>query len=220
MIETGMYLLLVSTDEEGQQEHYRCRVADIDEGEVLIDYPVNISTNRSTFFVDGTQLSAEFIDPKYSSAVYTFNTEIKGRTKREIPLLILHDPGPEKYERIQRRKFVRVPTPVDIAVHLDNTPPFTAATEDISAGGIAVALPTGIEAESGNRGRVYLSIPMQSGERYYFEIPVSIVRVRTDHKDRVIASVEFIDIRQTDQQILLRFCFERQLIMKRKGLIQ
>ncbi|HEY9578194.1 MAG TPA: PilZ domain-containing protein [Pseudobacillus sp.] len=220
MIETGMHLLLVSTENEDQQEHYRCRVADIDEGVILIDYPVNISTNRSTFFMDGTQLSAEFIDPQYSSAVYTFNTEVKGRTKREIPLLILHDPGLEKYERIQRRKFVRVPIPVDAAIHLENTIPFTVATEDISAGGIAVALPAGVEVASGDRGRVYLSIPMQSGERYYFEITARIVRIRTDNKDRAIASVEFIDIPQTEQQVLLRFCFERQLIMKRKGLIQ
>ncbi|MEK4028949.1 PilZ domain-containing protein [Pseudobacillus sp. FSL P4-0506] len=219
MIETGMYLLLVSREKD-QEEHYRCRVADIDEGVILIDYPVNIGTNRSTFFVDGMQLSAEFIDPKYSSAVYTFDTEVKGRTKRDIPLLILHDPGLEKYVRIQRRKFVRVPIPVDAAIYLENVAPFTAATEDISAGGIAVPLPEGIDVSNEQQGRVYLSVPMQSGDHHYFEITARVVRLRIDDKGRPIASIEFVDIPRTDQQILLRFCFERQLIMKRKGLIQ
>ncbi|MFK2824230.1 PilZ domain-containing protein [Bacillus sp. B190/17] len=220
MIETGMPLLLISTDDEGQEEHYRCRVADTDEGQIFIDYPVNIETNRSTFFLHGTQLMLEFIDPQHSSAVYTFNTEVTGRTKRNIPLLILHDPGPEQYKRVQRRKFVRVPIPVDAAVHFEDSQPFTAVTEDISAGGIAVAIPAEIETKSGKEGKVYLSIPMQSGEHHYFEIKGRIVRTRTDHNNRTIASIEFIDMSHTDQQILLRFCFERQLMMKRKGLVQ
>lgn len=220
MIETGIYLLLISTEEEGQEDHYRCRVADVDEGAILIDYPVNINTNRSTFFVDGMRLTVEFIDPKYSSAVYTFSTEVMGRTKRDIPLLILHDPGAETYTRIQRRKFVRVAFPVDTAVHLDNTRPFTAVTEDISAGGIAVTLPEGTEADSGDEGKVYLSVPMQSGEHHYFEILARIVRTHTDDKSRTVASIEFVDIPQADQQVLLRFCFECQLMIKRKGLIQ
>ncbi|KAB7708893.1 pilus assembly protein PilZ [Bacillus aerolatus] len=220
MIEMGMYLLLVSTDAEGEEERYRCRVADIDEGHILIDYPVKIKTNRSTFFVDGMQLSAEFIDPKSSSAVYTFNTEVIGRTKREIPLLLLHDPGKDKYERIQRRKFVRLQSPVNAAIYLNNKPPFTAATEDISAGGIAIALPEGVEAEYGDSGRVFLSVPMQSSEHHYFEIAGKVVRTRTDHTNRTIVSIEFTDLREHEQQVLLRFCFECQLMMKRKGLVQ
>ncbi|MGC8228342.1 flagellar brake protein [Pseudobacillus badius] len=218
MIETGMQLLLFSTEQE-QEEQYRCRVADTDEGIILIDYPVNMSTNRSTFFVDGTRLSAEFVDPKYSSAVYAFTTEVAGRTKRDIPLLILRDPGLEKYVRIQRRKFVRVQIPVDAAVHFENSAAFTAATEDISAGGIAVSLPEGIEVSHGDQGRIYLSLPMQSGEHHYFEIIGRAVRVRTDDKGRKFVSVEFVNLEEAEQQILLRFCFERQLIMKRKGLI-
>ncbi|WP_100331434.1 flagellar brake protein [Bacillus xiapuensis] len=222
MLKVGLDLMLEpmeDTDEMNEKETLRCKIADISDGKIYIDYPVNLKTNRTAFLMDDTKLKVEFIDPQAASAVYMFSTEVIGRTKKNIQLLILKDPGIKEYKRIQRRRFVRVATAVDVALHFEGRPAFTSATLDISAGGFAIPLPAGQELEAGEEGAIYLSIPMQSGQHYYFKTVGKVVRLHTEEKtNRAIASIQFTEISGKDQQLIMRFCFERQIILKRKGL--
>lgn len=220
MLDVGVYLTLEPMEIMEKKEEYRCRVTDIEPGKLYIDYPINMETNRTVYLLDGMQVSASFIDPKSSSAVYLFQTEVLGRERKNIPMLILHDPGIQEYMRIQRRKFVRVNTPVNVAVHREGNPPFATSTEDLSAGGLAVAIPRQTQLSKGESCLLFLSIPMQSGEQFYLEVEGKVVRVYEDEKsEKQIASIQFMNIQSADQQVLMKFCFERQLALKRKGLI-
>ncbi|MBM7648009.1 c-di-GMP-binding flagellar brake protein YcgR [Bacillus ectoiniformans] len=219
MLEVGMYLTLEPMAITEKKEEYRCRITDLEDGKIYIDYPINTETNRTVYLVDGMQLSAGFIDPKSSSAIYIFQTEIVKRERRNIPMLVLRDPGVNEYIRIQRRKYVRVSTPVDVAVYMEGLKAFTAATEDISAGGLAVVPPFDDEIKKRTRVKLFLTLPMQSGDYYYLELNGSIVRVGEEKEGRKVASIEFLEMNGNEQQILMKFCFERQLMLKRKGLI-
>ncbi|WP_203361877.1 PilZ domain-containing protein [Bacillus sp. REN10] len=222
MLKVGIDLMLEPLDvsDEEEKEAYRCKVADIKDGQVFINYPVNIKSNRTVLLMDNTELTAEFIDPTAASAVYVFSTKVIGRVKHSIPLLVLQDPGLEKYQRIQRRKYVRVSTAADVAVHLEAQAPFTAVTIDLSAGGLAIPVPSGMDIKQGDQGKVFLSIPFESGDHHYFELTAKVVRVYEEEKsNRTIASLQLNDMSRVEQQLLMRFCFERQIILKRKGLV-
>jgi len=218
LLEIGTDLILEPIDSMDGKEQFRSRVVDREENTIYIDYPINLETNRMTFFMDGMQLNASFIEQSPSSAVYMFQTEVIGRVKRDIPMMMLHDPGAENYLRIQRRKYVRVQTQVDISVHFENHPPFTAVTEDISAGGVAVAIPPQLEVTKGTQGEIVLVLPIQDEKYHYMKLSSVVVRLH-NQQERRVASLEFRETTSAEQQMLIRFCFERQLLMKRKGLI-
>ncbi|WP_338749717.1 flagellar brake protein [Bacillus sp. FJAT-52991] len=222
MLKVGMDLMLEPLDgsDEEEKEVYRCKVADVKDGQVFINYPVNIKSNRTVLLMDDTELMSEFIDPTASSAVYLFSTKVIGRVKQSVPLLILQDPGVDQYKRIQRRKYVRVSTAVDVALHLEGQPPFVVATIDLSAGGFSIPVPIGMSVKEGDQGKVFLSIPFQSGDYHYFDVTGQVVRVHEEDKsNRTIASFQIHDVSRVEQQLLMRFCFERQIILKRKGLV-
>lgn len=219
MLQPGIVLTLEPFEEIDKKEEYRCKVVDIEDGKLFIDYPVSIQTNRAVFLMEGMQLAVSFLDPAASSAVFLFRTEVIARVKKKIPMLVLQDPGLNQYVRIQRRKFVRVQKAIDTAVHFDGMPPFSSLTEDISAGGAAIVLPNSAQAEPGTEATVYGVIPSQQAEPFYFEAKAELVRIHQDEKSgRCIGSFEFKDLPYAEQQILMRFCFEQQLRLRRKGL--
>lgn len=217
MIKIGDILILENKYSENP-EQYKCKVVEQRGNDLYIDYPVNTSTNRTVFLLEGTPLKAVFNNDLNTQ--FYFNTEVKGRVKLNIPMVILSYPGQEHLVKIQRRQFVRIETTLDAAVHSKSGefPPFTTVTGDISAGGIALivgkesAIKPGMEIEN------WLVLPMQNGENEYRKFSGKVIRIieGPGHSNKV--SVEFRETSATDRQLLLRFCFERQLAMKRKGL--
>ncbi|MDE3839423.1 pilus assembly protein PilZ [Bacillus methanolicus] len=199
-------------------ETYKCKLVERIGSDLYIDYPVNTTTKRTVFLIDGTQLKVTFVGE--DGSVYLFESEIRGRVKQNIPMLILSYPEKENLIKIQRRQYVRVETPVDVAVHPLNGEfqPFTAVTEDISAGGAAAIL-TG-KSEVLREGMIVEAtfvLPFQSGEYHYKSFKSRVVRVEDVSENRKKISLQFTDITGQDRQLLLRFCFERQLDMKKKG---
>ncbi|OXS80292.1 hypothetical protein B1B05_02115 [Domibacillus enclensis] len=219
MLEAGIPISMEPYDSVDKKEEYRCKIVDVEEGKVYIDYPVSTETNKTVFLLDGMQLAVNFIDPTAASAVYLFQTEVIGRVKKKIPMLVLHDPGIDNYVRVQRRKFVRVPTAIDIAVEVNGVPAFSSVTEDISAGGAAVVIPGAVQIEPDTEVTLYGVIPSQHGEPRYIETKADLVRIREDEKSgRRVGSFQFKELLYADQQMLMRFCFERQLQLRKKGL--
>ncbi|WP_050180741.1 flagellar brake protein [Domibacillus robiginosus] len=218
MLQPGVVITLEPFEETDKKEEYRCKVVDVEDGKLFIDYPISVQTNRAVFLMEGMRLTVSFLDPAASSAVYLFRTEVIGRVKKKIPMLVLQDPGANQYVRIQRRKFVRIQKAVDTAIEFKGMPPFSSLTEDISAGGAAVVLPDSVEVGKGSEATVYGVLPSQQAEPLYFEARADLVRIQQDDKGRRIGSFEFKDLPHTEQQMLMRFCFEQQLRLRRKGL--
>ncbi len=60
---------------------------------------------------------------------------------------------------------------------------------------------------------------MQSGDYHYIILKSKAIRVipgREDERDKM--PIEFVDISDTERQLLIRFSFERQINLKRKGI--
>jgi c-di-GMP-binding flagellar brake protein YcgR len=218
MIQIGDIITLELKNSD-QVEKYKCRLVDRKDKEFYIDYPLSINTNRTVFLLDGTQLNATFVGPDGSS-VFLFETEIKGRIKKNIPMLILSFPGNENLIKIQRRQYVRIETAIDIAIHpLDfEFSPFTAISDDISAGGTSFLIPTDSDLRQGMNVQIWMVLVVQNGEYHYMKLQGKIARIIEFTETRYKVSLQFVDITSQETQLLLRFCFDRQLEIRRRGL--
>ncbi|MGP7816077.1 flagellar brake protein [Niallia sp. 01092] len=217
MIKIGDTLILepVNTDSSDQ---YKCKLVETSEKELYIDYPIHLETNKTAFLLNGTQLKVNFVTNE--GAVFMFQTEILGRKKENVPMLILHMPSKEQLIKIQRRQFVRVDASLDIAVHpLNNDfPPFTTVTTDISAGGAALIVPKTSYLQEGAALELYMVLHLQNGEYYYPRLKGTVIRVWEHNETHNKVSLQFFDVSPSDRQFILRFCYDVQLSFKKKGL--
>ncbi|WP_051024222.1 MULTISPECIES: flagellar brake protein [Bacillus] len=126
----------------------------------------------------------------------------------------LKKPDEDDFIKIQRREFVRIETTIDAAIHSSNMEftPFTTVTEDISAGGTAILIPKDITLSPDSSINTWLALPLKSGIIQYLNIKSRFVRlIEREGSTKNIASIKFTDISDSDRQIIIRFCFEKQL---------
>ena len=125
-------------------------------------------------------------------------------------------PSPEEFLKIQRREYVRVETKVDVSIEFDGQ--FTPLiTEDLSAGGLAVILNRSVNFREGDEVKLTIVLPYSNGDIKY--VHTTAIIVRAFEKDEVrIASIQFTDTDDIDKQHIVRFCFERQLLVRKKEL--
>lgn len=197
-------------------EKFRCRVVERKDNMIYIDYPINTITKKTVFLVDGAQFRVTFNTESKQS--YVFNTEVLGRKGGNIPMIILSFPSDDEFIKIQRREYVRVETPVDIAL-LHNEQHYQFVTEDISAGGTALHLKSPVNFNDGDEVELLIVLPFSNGEVRYVQTNALIVRIFERDEAR-IASVQFTDTDDLDKQHIVRFCFERQLVIRKKELNQ
>ncbi|WP_210365541.1 flagellar brake domain-containing protein [Bacillus sp. REN3] len=217
MIKIGDNIIL----EEKYSDHsdqYKCKLVERRGNDLYIDYPINTSTGKTAFLLEGTPLKAIF--KTVSGSHYVFETVVKGRVKLKIPMVVLSFPGNESLIKIQRRQYVRIDTSVDVAVHPVNGTfkPFTAVTDDISAGGAALIVPTGRGLKPGMKIDCWFVLPMQSEGYEYRKFRCKVVRIIQGDRGMEKVSIQFAEPSGADKRLLIRFCFEQQLAMKKKGL--
>jgi c-di-GMP-binding flagellar brake protein YcgR len=214
LIKVGTVLTLEPKYSE-KVEKYKCKVVELDEGKVYVDYPIHMETNRTVFLLDGMQLKATFVGS--DEAVYLFETEVLRRVKQNIPMIMLSYPGDEQLVRVQRRQYVRVDVITDVAVHpLDGEfAPFTTVTSDISAGGAAIVLPNEwMGLKQGMIIETWFVLHMRSGDYHYLKLRAKIVRLFKDNVPK--ASLQFLDVSDRDRLVLIRYSFEKQLETRKK----
>lgn len=211
-VKIGTIFILEPTNTE-VPEKFKCKVVE-QQGDVLfIDYPVNIATKKTAFLLDGTQLRVSF--QTESKETYEFYTEVLGRRAGAIPMIMLSRPPKEEFVKIQRRQFVRIETPVDVAIKFqDHFYQYVAL--DISAGGIALKLNNReVPFQDGDDIEALLVLPFSNGDIKYIQTKAKIVRIFEREALR-LASVQFVDTEDVYKQLIVRFCFERQLMNRKK----
>ncbi|WP_203246447.1 flagellar brake protein [Sporosarcina beigongshangi] len=205
-------IIVIDTDFTKDSEKYKSKVIDMGDGFIMIDYPTQIKTGKTAFFLDGTQLLVTFVDAKKIS--YAFRTEVGGRLNRGVPMLKLSYPGDEELIKVQRREFVRVETAIDIAVEQDGKFSHFVA-EDLSAGGVALNLPKSVPFAAEDVVALTIVLPFENKEIKYVKVHAKVARI-WEKDGRRIASLQFEDIKQMESQNIIRFCFERQLKMRNR----
>ncbi|HWL13719.1 MAG TPA: flagellar brake domain-containing protein [Ureibacillus sp.] len=209
-IGTALTLEPTSTD---QVEKFRCKIVEQDNNILYIDYPINTVTNKTAFLVDGSQFRATFMTE--DKVTYAFNTEVLGRKFENIPTIMLACPPVEEFVKIQRREFVRVNTSVDVAVDYNNKF-YQFVTSDISAGGLAIHLKNEVPFKADEMINLTIVLPYMNGEIRYVKTTAKVIRIF--EKDRIqIASLQLSETNDLDKQYIVRFCFERQLMIRRKS---
>lgn len=199
-----------------EKPRYRSKILDFNENKIFADFPVDEKTNKQTIFMVGTQFRSWFLGE--DEAIYLFTTELLDKVTHDgIPMLVFSNPGEEKFIRVQRRQYVRVETAVDVAVYpiLGGFRPFTTVTVDLSAGGTALILPENHQIKEREVVDVWLSLSYRSSEIVYLNTKAKAIRF-IDDKGIKRGSFQFIDIKEGDRQKIIRYCFERQLEMRKK----
>ncbi|SDY86280.1 c-di-GMP-binding flagellar brake protein YcgR, contains PilZNR and PilZ domains [Evansella caseinilytica] len=215
MIKASTTLYLELSDSAENKNRYRSKLLDFDDQRFYIDYPVEQVTNKPHFFLPGTQFRVWYLGE--DSAIYLFNSEVLGKVERKLPMLVLSDPGFDQYIRVQRREYVRIDAAVDTAVHpmKQEFEPFTSVTLDISGGGAAVLLPNNHPLEPEMHVFLWLSLSYQTGEILAVKVKARLVRV-LEEKGITKGSFQFVDISEQERQKIVRFCFEKQLAIRKK----
>lgn len=212
-IKIGTLLQLEPVNSD-RMEKFRCKVVEQNEHTIYIDYPINIATKKTAFLLDGTEFRATFHTEEKQS--FAFNTQVMGRKSGNIPMIMLSCPEDTEFIKIQRREYVRVETPVDIALQFgDNKYQFIA--EDISAGGVAILLDGPVAFKDGDGVILTIVLPFANGDIYYVITDATIVRI-FEREGTKVASIQLTDTDDVDQQHIVRFCFERQLLNRKKEL--
>lgn len=193
-------------------EKLRCKVVEQSEHAIYIDYPVNTETNRTAFLVDGAQFRAAFHTEAKQS--FAFNTEVLGRKKGNIPMIMLAVPPEDEFIKIQRREYVRVETDVDIAVGYEERF-YQFVSADISAGGVLLHINEAAIFTDGDVVQLTIVLPYMNGDRRYVITDARVVSVFKRDGQRY-ASMQFKSTDDLDKQYIVRFCFERQLQIRRK----
>lgn len=210
-IKIGTQLELEPTYTE-RVEKFRCKVVEQKDNIIYIDYPINIATKKTAFLIDGSEFRATFHTGDKQS--FSFNTEVIGRKAGNIPMIMLHCPKADDFIKIQRREYVRVETPVDVAIQFKDNK-YQLVTSDISAGGLAVTLKGAIAFQDGDEVQLTIVLPYANGDIKYVVTDATVVRIY--EKDEIkMATIQLTDTDDVDQQHIVRFCFERQLVNRRK----
>lgn len=212
-VKIGTILTLEPINTE-EIEKYSCRVVDVEEGEVLIDYPIHQTTKRTMYLNAGDTFRVTFVDDK--KVAYAFRTKVLGRKKANIPMIRLSLPGDDDVEKIQRREYVRVETAIDVALRYGDQF-YQFVTADVSAGGLAIYLNRQVPLQPEDEVELTLVLPFASEEEdtQYIHTTGKIVRI-IEKDEQKIVPIQFIDTDEIDRKIITRFCFERQLMNYRK----
>lgn len=213
-IKLGTNLLLELYDEDGD-ERFKCKVVDQREHILLIDYPVNTVTNRTAFLIEGTRFRASFIDDQ--KIAFSFRTTVIGREKGNIPMIMLSLPATDDlFEKVQRREYVRVVTPVDVAILKDDQYEQFVA-EDISAGGLAIICNDSNTYKKDDIVELMIALPFENREEgvRYVETTAQVIRL-IDRDGTTVIPLKFTETDEIDKQLIIRFCFERQLLIRKK----
>jgi c-di-GMP-binding flagellar brake protein YcgR len=216
MIAVGntLYLEPAGTDKQGK---YRCKVMDILDEAIAVDYPINEKTNLPEFFLDGAEFEASFVGDDKNA--YQFRSELKGRKVENIPLMLMSWPGESEVVKIQRREYVRVEVLLNVAIMCNGAEAekFSSLALDISAGGMLLSLPEKHSLQKEMYITCQLVLHMQSGEEKHVEIPCKVIRLMPgEQPGSERASVMYTGIKDADQSLIMRYCFEQQLLARRK----
>jgi len=201
---------------EANGEKYRSKILDIQKDAIYMNDPVHIKTNRTAFLGTDTQFVAEFVTE--TGQAYSFLSTVLTRIPGKINSVKITKP--EQFIPLQRREFLRVNSSVDVAVHPLNKEfaPFTTVTVDLSAGGASIVVPKSKTRyfTEGQKILSWIVLPMQNGENHYLKLTGKVVRIFNLNEKSDAVSLQYLDKTKKQEQQLIKYCFEFQLLMKQK----
>ncbi|MEK8127427.1 flagellar brake domain-containing protein [Paenibacillus filicis] len=209
-----LHIQVNSIDEEEARQEYKSRIADISDGHISMEIPINEASGRLKRLYPGDELSIYFLTDGgvknyFSSSVLGFNDDV-------IRLVQIRKPEPASITKVQRRNFLRVPAELDIAIRLSDNYQFVAMTDDVGGGGISLLCEGFIPVRNGLTVGSWLLLPFKNGTIEHVPFKSEIVRVKPLETGRQQVMLRFVEIAESDRQKVIRYCFERQFDFRKK----
>jgi c-di-GMP-binding flagellar brake protein YcgR len=216
------------------------RVEDMTKNSIMLAAPFDPERVFYIHIRTGTRVRISF--PK-KDAIYQFNSSVADSRSDRIPIIIVNKP--KEIFRFQRREFVRlddiipvsykvtVPEKMDVKYKLidkKELPGFKPGqiddsflngfTKNISGNGMLIVVKKDI-AKLGNLLEISFRLP---GRTKIFDVIGEIVRIAVEIKvegnDEIGVGVRFVKIDERDRTEIIRYIFDKQREIIKKGLLQ
>lgn len=203
-------------NDNGKKERYASRVENI--GSDWIGLAAPMSKRLPVYLPIQSEIKVLFWD---STAVYSFNTVVLKNIKEgSVGQLAIR--YPEKYEKVQNREYVRVPVSLNVTIKYlvkdEEESTVVGKTRDLSGGGMMVTL----KKPGLIKRNAQVTINFELNES---PITISALTVREDIEidsdgiTRAVLGFKFLSIPDKDRQLIIKFVFDRQIELRRKGLL-
>jgi len=209
-----LFMQIASSDEEEAALEYKTRIADENETELFIEIPVQENTGKYKRLYLGDELSAYYMSE--DGVKHYFNSHVLGYLEDVVRLIRIRKPEEDSITKIQRRHFLRVSTELELAVQLSSRVRFIGLTDDVGGGGISFLCDGKWSMEQGTVLDCWLLIPYKNGSLEHAQFKAEVVRVKKLESGRNQVMVKFNTISDGERQKIIRYCFERQLEIRKK----
>lgn len=209
-----MMYIQTESDSDAEPVTLRSRVADEDDSSIYIEIPLNESNRRLYRTSVGERLQVYYFTQ--DGVKHLFETTVEGYRKESVSLVAIRKPDPEQITKDQRRRFLRVETNLEIAVKLGDKMRFVAVTEDLGGGGVSFLCERKWPLEPNVLLSCWLLLNYRGASIAHAHFEGEVVRVLPIEPDRHLVMLRFANITESDQQKIVRYCFERQLELRRE----
>lgn len=201
---------------EGSEHHYRFIIKAVSEDRLVAIATTSPDNAGMNDIPVGTMVKATYID---KVAVYVFFTHVVAFNKITQTVTL---GKPVNYKRIQRRNFVRLNTRLKVISNILDEDlniceeSFTAATIDISGGGLLIGCDVELKL-----GQVLEAVIYLNHEETVTAIGrvIRVIENSVFSRDRFSVAFEFTAIKEKDRDKIIRYILSQQRLLIKKGLL-
>jgi c-di-GMP-binding flagellar brake protein YcgR len=209
-----LYYQIASSDDEEAAIVYKSRIADEQDGDWLIEVPINEKTGRYKRLFLGDELATYFVSE--DGIKNYFDSHVIGFVEEAIRLVKIRKPDPSRITKVQRRSFLRVAAELELAVKQADQVRFLSVTDDVGGGGVSFICDGKWALAAGQSLECWLLIPYKNGSIEHAFFQAEIVRVVELESGKKQAMIKFAGINDFERQKIIRYCFEKQLEQRNK----
>lgn len=206
--------MYIQTETEAEPTTLRSRVADMDNQNIYIEVPLDEKTRRLYRAQQGEQFQVYFFTQ--DGVKHLFVSVVTGfRKEAAINLVAIKKPELEEITKDQRRSYLRVEANLELAVKFGEKLRFVAITEDVGGGGVSFKCERKWPIEQNAVLSCWLLLSYKDGAIAHSRFEGEVVRVLPVEPEKHLVMMRFKEIGDNDQQKIIRYCFERQLEMRK-----
>ncbi|AOZ90218.1 pilus assembly protein PilZ [Bacillus xiamenensis] len=213
MLQIGDGITIEYVNENKEVKTAKSKVLENNNDHIFINYPADKETGRTIYLNQQTEITVFFFDE--NQIPYKCTSEVIGKRKEDIPMIVISIPPKEEMVRLQRREYLRVDTMLKATITQNDVETFDTFIVNISAGGVAIAVPEGVALQE--NGEVVTEFELPLKEPVKIKAVAEMKRVYEDEQTgKTRAIIEFTELTNDHQQYIMKYCFQQQLLTRLK----
>lgn len=202
---------IVSQDKQEEEQLYKTRISDIESDQLFIEVPFDERGATKSLYA-GDLLKVSYIS-NVDKVNYFFDAYVRGMLQdNNIRQYIIDKPAKSEISKVQRRSFLRVDAELEVAGRVGSDR-FLAVTVDISGGGLSMMTPT--KLYENDTIECWLLIQYRNEQIEHVPFQGEIVRIKEEDEGYLLM-VRFTNIAESDRQKIVKYCYEKQLELRKK----